>query len=556
MKKIISLLLVIALTAAISIGGTVAYLTDNDSQVNTFTNGNVKIDLWEDFGDNDAEGIEKLMPTTGKNEDGSQKNGIEKEVYVTNTGSEDAYVRVHIAIPSILDNATDASANALHFNYKNDNVGEGLWDWSKTTGADYTGDWNVYSAAIDGIDYNVYVVTYESALKSGETTVDAIWQVYMDSGVTNEDIAKFNETLGSEWKILVAAEAGQAAGYDDAYTALNTQFGVPGEYTIENWDLRKDKVFENYDPVYVSTYEELAAALKKGGKIIIESDITVESADVMTASNGTTKAKLLVEDVAVELDLNGHKITLDSENTNIRTMGTANLIITDSSVEGTGEISTNSAQTRMMSTQDDSVVTILGGTFTNTNTDAAGYNGFSSYNNSVLNIYGGKFYIPSEKDSSGSWLLHNYNSKINVYGGEFYSHNPAMGRAGTMYYGSKLVAEGYYAYDMGDNWYGIQEGLNPGQVAVNEYAFDSFEDAIANGKARRSGVVDYHIAGEVSIDAGTDISAVNKGYASKVATVNVVGINAGAKIVVSDGNALTVADGVTLNITDVQVVVS
>ena len=47
MKKIIAWLLVLALTAAISIGATLAYLTDTDEDVNVMTLGNVKIDQLE-----------------------------------------------------------------------------------------------------------------------------------------------------------------------------------------------------------------------------------------------------------------------------------------------------------------------------------------------------------------------------------------------------------------------------------------------------------------------------------------------------------------------------
>ena len=47
MKKIIAWLLVVALTAAISIGATLAYLTDTDEDVNVMTLGNVKIDQLE-----------------------------------------------------------------------------------------------------------------------------------------------------------------------------------------------------------------------------------------------------------------------------------------------------------------------------------------------------------------------------------------------------------------------------------------------------------------------------------------------------------------------------
>ena len=51
MKKIIAIILVVALTAAISVGITLAYLTDREEAVNVFTMGNVEIDLNESFDD-------------------------------------------------------------------------------------------------------------------------------------------------------------------------------------------------------------------------------------------------------------------------------------------------------------------------------------------------------------------------------------------------------------------------------------------------------------------------------------------------------------------------
>jgi len=234
-KKVITLLLVVALTAAISIGGTVAYLSDSDAQVNTFTNGNVYIDLWEDFGDND--GIEHLMPAVGSAQDGTLKNGIEKEVFVTNDGSEDAFVRVHIAIPAILDNAQpdfDASKNVLHFNYDEETVAEGLWNWSDSVDGTTGSNWNSYTTKIADKDYNVYVVTYETKLAKDETTVDAMDQVYLDSKTSNGDITAIKQVLGDEWKIAVVAEGTQAEGFTNAYEALNTAFGVPGvDYTVD-----------------------------------------------------------------------------------------------------------------------------------------------------------------------------------------------------------------------------------------------------------------------------------------------------------------------------------
>ncbi len=236
-RKLLSLALSLSMVAILAVGGTLAYFTDTDAKVNTFTVGNIDIELVENFGDNNPETPEELVPATGSAQAGTLKNGVTKEVSVKNTGSKEAYVRVHIAIPNILDDGAetfDASANLLHFNYDKTSVGEGKWDWSKTTGAAYEGDWNYYEQTIDGVLYNVYVVTYESKLAAGtETPEKAMHQVYLESTATQEDIEKANETLGANWQILVLAEGTQTDGFDDAYAALNTAFGVPGEYTVD-----------------------------------------------------------------------------------------------------------------------------------------------------------------------------------------------------------------------------------------------------------------------------------------------------------------------------------
>lgn len=270
MKKIISLCLVLALALTAIGGATLAYFTDTDAQKNTFTTGNVAIDLFEDFGDNDEGGIEHLVPATGSAQDGTIKNAIEKEVYVKNTGSEDAFVRVHIAIPSVLDGGAetlDAGKNVLHFNFAdgkhNDKVatiGADKWNWSKSHGEPYQGDWNYYTIEIDEVPYNVYVVTYEKILAKDDVTCDAINSVYLDSKVTNEDITKIingvkdgngNVTqvgLGDKWYIYVAAEGCQAAGFDNAYDALNTSFGNPTDSTYTSkieWKNVSGKTWEN-----------------------------------------------------------------------------------------------------------------------------------------------------------------------------------------------------------------------------------------------------------------------------------------------------------------------
>ncbi len=238
-KKIVALCLVIAMAATAIVGGTLAYFTDTDDALNTFTAGGVAIDLHEaNKEENPAidedyhEWLEDQVLMPGDNE----TNTIAKRVYVENTGASDAYVRVHIAIPSILDDGAetfDASSNLLHFNASEDSYTDGLWNWGTkvTTGrTGFVGEgdtWNFYTVKILGIEYNVYVVTYETALAPEAVTVDAMHQVYLYKDVTNEDIEKANAVLGPNWNIWVFAEGGQVEGFDNAFDALNEQFGVP-----------------------------------------------------------------------------------------------------------------------------------------------------------------------------------------------------------------------------------------------------------------------------------------------------------------------------------------
>lgn len=90
-KKIISLCLVVCLLAT-AIGGTLAYFTDTDSEKNTFTVGNVDIEVSETNKINGEEvtgnAFENLMPGTE----------ITKTPVVTNNSSEAAYVRVVVRV--------------------------------------------------------------------------------------------------------------------------------------------------------------------------------------------------------------------------------------------------------------------------------------------------------------------------------------------------------------------------------------------------------------------------------------------------------------------------
>lgn len=247
MKKKITVMCFIACLVVLTIAGSsLAYFTAEDSVDNVFAMKGIKVDINEEF----EQGSE-LLPGLD----------INKDVYVTNTGDTNAYVRVHIAIPAALDDGDPAFAaynNFLHWNFTKDSIADGQWSWlpEMTDGTGYLGNgkgnWNYYTTKIDDIDYAVYVVTYRTALEAGEqTATQALDKVYVDTSVDCEwdeekncyyyTDDKGNVVYPSDYStdgnvtIKVIAEAAQTATFADAYDALNTAFGVPGSY--DPWNL-------------------------------------------------------------------------------------------------------------------------------------------------------------------------------------------------------------------------------------------------------------------------------------------------------------------------------
>lgn len=222
-KKILALVLCLVLAIG-AVSGTLAYLTDRDSEVNTFTVGDVKIELDETF-----EQGATLMPGID----------IEKVVKVENVGKNDAWVWVTIAIPDALDDP-DASKNVIHFNYDDASVVDGQWKWMEA------GNWaDVPATTIDGKTYALYTVLYQTKLGKGSTTeTSAMTKVYLDKQVdidpegnwykVNAGVAtpiKWNTNEDGAPQIYVSAYAIQADGFDtvqEAYAAYQAQWGANG----------------------------------------------------------------------------------------------------------------------------------------------------------------------------------------------------------------------------------------------------------------------------------------------------------------------------------------
>lgn len=261
-KKITAIFLCVALVAIAIAGASLAYFTDTDNETNTFTVGNVKINLIEQQrGENGLEPFEqnkKLYPIVGsaqgeKDEYGMPiaKNYVDKMVTIENTGSEKAYIRAYFALPSALDDGYEtfnAGRNTLHFNFGNKVVNGAI---SSTEGVEWTwthgSKWNYFETVIDGIKYNVYYADYYQAVDAGTTTEQLVQGVYLDKSFDIKDgkAYAFGEELtlddGWNWNNVscpVFAIACQAEGFNNASDAITAAFGAnynPWGTPTTNW---------------------------------------------------------------------------------------------------------------------------------------------------------------------------------------------------------------------------------------------------------------------------------------------------------------------------------
>ena len=247
-KKLLVLGLCVALAAIAIAGASLAYFTDTKSATNTFTVGNVKIDLLESSLHRENAGIangatsdSELWSDVAKDGTGNtskykagdtfytdaqiEANAAEykcenvqlipgrsyhKMPYVKNVGSNDAYIRIRVMIPNDLDTAvlnssmyTTTALDNKEFTMAYDNSGK---------------------VDRDGRKYNVYTFTRVDPLAPGEMTYWNVWgTIHMDTKVTSaQSEALFGENCpypGGVFPVLVEADAIQAEGFADAAAA-------------------------------------------------------------------------------------------------------------------------------------------------------------------------------------------------------------------------------------------------------------------------------------------------------------------------------------------------
>ena len=262
-KKLLVLGLCVALAAIAIAGASLAYFTDTKSATNTFTVGNVKIDLIESRyhreGNDNSGDISIPDPTHKVTADDNMKyvttghtmftdeeikadaanystyigergknmvpgRNFAKCPYVVNTGANDAYVRIRVMIPHDGDvdnggiiNAMFCSSATSTGEFQHGANGE---NWPVVEMNAYTDD--------NGLKYDVYTFTRTEPLKAGAMTEWNVWNfVGIGKNVTSADIEKAIENGvitkadngALTLNVLVQADAIQAEGFANAAAA-------------------------------------------------------------------------------------------------------------------------------------------------------------------------------------------------------------------------------------------------------------------------------------------------------------------------------------------------
>lgn len=398
-KKVMSMLLVAALTAGISISGTMAYLTSEDSDVNVMTLGNVKIEQHEyqrveengeyktgKVDDQDSYVLEEfeqgkpLLPTTDPTNHGAgpwdgttvrmsqvdshggmdvfvNKNAVDKFVTVENTGRTDAYIRTIVAI-EVGTADPELIGTSYHMAWNSNEIG---------------------TINIDGVNYYVTEYIYAGAelsdgswrhqggvLPAGDTSYPNLSQVYLQSKATNEDCEAIDGNGNGTLDIFVLSQAVQAEGFDNAKTALDTAFGETSEkaaewfggsyipdYSIPEANVENGAVtLEDGEEAVLSGNHSETITVNGNGTLYLR-DLTAASIDVQSG-----EVKLVVEgDVSVKNDDGNSAIT--GEHLNIS--GTPGANLTAIAGDGAGAFGIGGMETTEIVINDLTIKEVIGG---------------------------------------------------------------------------------------------------------------------------------------------------------------------------------------------------
>ncbi len=217
-RKILGISLIAALLAIAVVGGTLAYFTDTDEKVNTFTVGNISIELIEQQYDNGnlVDYVDKKLIMPGETTD--------KIISVENTGNNDAWVRVSLIV------ATDMT-NALSITFPNADADKfveapAVVDGENTIYTYYYNEVLGAEATSGLLEAKVGLVASFDWVTDAEGNVTAY--TYIKDGVRYNVPVAGIEAFDPEIKVVAEAiqTAASFAGYEDAFKAYGEQAAV------------------------------------------------------------------------------------------------------------------------------------------------------------------------------------------------------------------------------------------------------------------------------------------------------------------------------------------
>lgn len=471
MKKAMFWILVIVLTVAISVGGTIAYLSSTDQDVNVMTIGNVKIDQLEyERTDVEAKGDDAVLQefhndkplypaTLGEGFDWNKKEGSvdwsqigkdgtgaiwdpqkinneqDKMVFVKNIKDRDAYVRTVFAFEA--GHLTwEQFQGKIHLNV---NDTDWAWEWIKTP------------VAIGDGTYFLATATHSQPLKPGEMTAPSLLQVALDPLADNEDVLSFGDT----YVILTESQAIQSDGFSDAVTALEDGFG---KIAVDNHP------FMLHDQVtYIYNEVDLKRAAENGGLGLLMNDIEVTSRTYFSKPGCV-------------LDMQGHTIT----NSNMEIGKTQFAIRVDSggslTIKGNGKFLDNHTDKDFY--YDPGIFCVSG-------------------NGSVLTVEDG-YYDVGSNDSCNMLVQAQSNGKFVIKGGTFV--NIGSSNASDMVYGISggtiEIHDGFFRNDgRYEHTLNVHDG-RPGNILIMGGTFVNHYPGKTNDAWRVKVMEGYTVVGE------------------------------------------------------------
>lgn len=201
-KRFVAILLCVTLVALAAIGATFAYLTDTKTVNNTFTIGNVAINL-DETNVNDPTG-DRVTSNTYNVYPGAV---VTKDPIVHNTGKNAAYIRATVNVSNWM-NLCAAYYPESGFEFTKPGYEKSLELLVGTLGE----GWSVVGVEAGDIftigQFDAkFILKYDGKLAAGENTTAMFQTVTIPTGIDNASTDSFKE-------VKVVAQAIQADGFD------------------------------------------------------------------------------------------------------------------------------------------------------------------------------------------------------------------------------------------------------------------------------------------------------------------------------------------------------